>query len=221
MHIVARLRLAGHRTFRSKTRGKILTTTHLNQLYSQTRSIGVFCGHTTYYKGLRTKQRKTFNLLAFNMTWKWRQYNAHKFHAYFEGYGNENGRSWAHVYLKTHLFTPEKLYFTKIKNKKKLRSEAILRSGGDAKQVYIFLSGLINFPEATAVPRPPFPSLPLSPPPPSERLRSAKTSAQRFIDLGSGKPFGLGTLSVHFQNGTNFGLLGYPWGKFYCGSCLE
>ena len=23
-----------------------------------------------------------------------------------------------HVYLKTHLFTPEKLYFTKIKNKK-------------------------------------------------------------------------------------------------------
>ena len=62
----------------------------------------------------------TFNLLAFNITWKWRQYNAQKFHAYFEGYGNENGRSWAHVYLKTHLFTPEKLCFTKIKNKKKI-----------------------------------------------------------------------------------------------------
>ena len=46
---------------------------------------------------------------------------AQKFHAYFEGYGNENGRSWAHVYLKTHLFTPEKLYFTKIKNKKKIQ----------------------------------------------------------------------------------------------------
>ena len=50
----------------------------------------------------------TFNLLAFNITWKWRQYNAQKSHTYFEGYGNENGRSWAHVYLKTHLFTPEK-----------------------------------------------------------------------------------------------------------------
>ena len=81
----------------------------------------------------------TFNLLAFNITWKWRQYNAQKFHAYFEGHGNENGRSWAHVYLKTHLFTPEKLYFTKIKNKKKLRSGTILRSGGDAKQVYFFI----------------------------------------------------------------------------------
>ena len=85
----------------------------------------------------------TFNLLTFNITWKWRQYNAQKFHAYFEGYGNENGRSWAHVYLKTHLFTPEKLYFTKIKNKnKKLRSGTVLRLGGDAKQVYFFLSGL-------------------------------------------------------------------------------
>ena len=62
----------------------------------------------------------TLNLLAFYITWKWRQYNAQKFHAYFEGFGNENGRSWAHVYLKTHLFTPEKLYFTKIKNKKKI-----------------------------------------------------------------------------------------------------
>ena len=62
----------------------------------------------------------TFNLHAFHITWKWRQYNAQKCHAYFEGYGNENGRSWAHVYLKTHLFTPEKLYFTKIKNKKKI-----------------------------------------------------------------------------------------------------
>ena len=77
----------------------------------------------------------TFNLLAFNITWKW-QYNAHKCHAYFEGYGKENGRSWAHVYLKTYLFTPEKLCSTK---KKKLRSGAILRSGGDAKQVYFFI----------------------------------------------------------------------------------
>ena len=67
------------------------------------------------------------------------QYNAQKCHAYFEGYGNKNGRSWTHVYLKTHLFTPEKLYFTKIKNKKKLRSGAILRSGGDAKQVFFFI----------------------------------------------------------------------------------
>ena len=46
---------------------------------------------------------------------KIRLYNVQNCQAYFEGYGNENGRSWAHVYLKTHLFTPEKLYFTKIK----------------------------------------------------------------------------------------------------------
>ena len=144
MHVVARLRLAGHRTFRSKTRGKISTTTHLNQLYSQTRSVAVFCGHTTYYKGLCTKRRKTFNLLAFNITWKWRQYNAQKCHAYFERYGNKNGRSWAHVYLKTHLFTPEKLYFTKIKNKNKNwgRGQFSCRAGTLNK--YIFLSGLMD-----------------------------------------------------------------------------
>ena len=122
MHVVTRLRLAGHRTFRSKTRAKILTTTHLNQLYSQTRSVAVFCGHTTYYKGLCAKRRKTFNHNNLQppciyITWKWR-YNAQKCHAYFEGYENENGRSWAHVYLQTRLFTPEKLYFKKIKNKK-------------------------------------------------------------------------------------------------------
>ena len=84
----------------------------------------------------------TFNLLAFNITWKWRQYNVQKCHAYFEGYGNKNGRSWAHEHLKTHLFTPEKLYFTKLKIKKNWgRGQFSGRVGKLNK--YIFLSGLI------------------------------------------------------------------------------
>ena len=69
------------------------------------------------------------------------QYNAQKCHAYFEGYGNKNGRSWAHVYLKTHIFTPEKLYFTKIKDKKKIEVGGNSQvGGGDAKQVFFYLA---------------------------------------------------------------------------------
>ena len=60
------------------------------------------------------KGKPSTSKVAFKISWKWR-YNAQKCHAYFEGYGNENGQSWAHVYSKTHLFTPEKFCFTKIK----------------------------------------------------------------------------------------------------------
>ena len=143
MHVVAPLQLASHRTFRSKNWQRHILTNSTAKLWVLLSS--VVTQHIT--KVFVPNEGKpssitTFNLLAFNITWKWRQYNAQKCHAYFEGYGNENGRSWAHDILENTLIYSWKIIFYKNKNKK-LRSGAILRSGGDAKQVY-FLSGLMN-----------------------------------------------------------------------------
>ena len=136
MHVVAPLQLAGHRTFRSKNWQRHIRT-------NSTAKPGVLLSSVVTQNITKVfvpnegkpSSITTFNLLAFNITWKWRQYNAQKFHAYFEGYGNENGRSWAHVYWKTHLFT-------KKKKKKKNWGLGQFSDRAGTLNKYNFLSGL-------------------------------------------------------------------------------
>ena len=147
MQVVTPLRLAGHRTFRSKSLGKILTTTHLNQLYSQTRSVAVFCGHTTYYKGLCTKRRKTFH-----------HNNPQPPCIISRGNGDTMRRSATHILrgMRTRTDDPGHMYTWKhtylllknyiLKNKKNFKKWGRGQFSGRAGTLnkYIFLSGQIE-----------------------------------------------------------------------------
>ena len=106
------------------------------------RSAAAFFGHTTNYKGHCGKQRKTFNhnnLQPPSMitSWQWRQC-AEVPRIFWGVWERERTIAGACILENTLICSWKIIFYKNKKIKKKWRSGAFRRSGGDAKQVFFF-----------------------------------------------------------------------------------